>query len=84
MDHIYPSELQLNKANSSDTDAFFFDYLMVLYLVVQFQPKFMINGTILILIYTKGKKIRYTKFKFIFQRIFETFQCQPKESFTTR
>ena len=37
---IYPSELQLNKANISDTEAF----------LILFQPKFIINVTILILI----------------------------------
>ena len=40
VDRIYPTELQLNRANSSDT------------VMVQFPPKFMINGTILILIYS--------------------------------
>ena len=44
VDRIYPTELQLNKANSSDTEAPFLD----LNLMVQFPPKFMINGTILI------------------------------------
>ena len=45
MDRIYPTELQLNKANSSATKAPFLD------LNQQFPPKiFMINGTILILI----------------------------------
>ena len=39
---IYPTELQLNKANSSDTEAPFFDLNLSL-------PKFMINGMILIL-----------------------------------
>ena len=42
---IYPSELQLNKANASDTEAAFFSqFLMILFL-----PKFMINVTTLIL-----------------------------------
>ena len=36
---IYPSELQLNKANISDTEAF----------LILLQPKFIINVTILIL-----------------------------------
>ena len=45
MDRIYPTELQLNKANSSATKAPFLN------LNQQFPPKiFMINGTILILI----------------------------------
>ena len=35
---IYPSELQLNKANTSDTEAAFCLFLMILFL-----PKFMIN-----------------------------------------
>ena len=47
VDRIYPTELQLNRANSSDTEAPFLDYV---YLMVQFPLKFMINGTILILI----------------------------------
>ena len=44
VDRIYPTELQLNRANSS-----FWSWIYV-YLMVQFPPKFMINGTILILI----------------------------------
>ena len=51
VDRIYPTELQLNRANSSDTEAPFLDLnLPYVYLMVQFPPKFMINGTILILI----------------------------------
>ena len=45
---IYPSELQLNKANTSDTEATFLD----LHLSISndlFIPKFMINVTTLIL-----------------------------------
>ena len=45
---IYPSELQLNKANTSDTKAAFLD----LHLSISndlFLPKFMINVTTLIL-----------------------------------
>ena len=45
VDRIYPTELQLNKANASDIKASFFGFLMV-----QFPPKLMINGTVLILI----------------------------------
>ena len=50
VDRIYPKELQLNGANSSDTDAPFFWIWIYVYLMVQFPPRFMINGTILILI----------------------------------
>ena len=46
VDHIYPTELQLNRAYSSDTEAPFLD----LNLMVQFPAEFKINGTILILI----------------------------------
>ena len=49
VDRIYPAELQLNKANSSDTEVPFFIWIYK-YLMVRFQLKFMINGTILILI----------------------------------
>ena len=49
VDRIYPTELQLNRAISSDTEAPFLIWIYV-YLIVQFPPKFMINGTILILI----------------------------------
>ena len=49
LDRIYPTELQLNKADSSDTEAPFWIWIYV-YLMVQFPTKFMINGTILILI----------------------------------
>ena len=42
---IYPSELQLNKDNTSDTKAAFLD-LHCPYLMILFLPKFMINVTI--------------------------------------
>ena len=45
---IYPSELQLNKANASDTKAAFLD-LHLSILMILFLPKFMINVTTLIL-----------------------------------
>ena len=48
VNRIYPAELQLNKANSSDTEAPFLD--LNSFLMAQFPLKFMINGTILILI----------------------------------
>ena len=44
---IYPSELQLNKANTSDTEAAFLD--LRLSLMILFLPKFMINVTTSIL-----------------------------------
>ena len=47
--HIYPSELQLNKASVSDTEASFLD-LHYLYRMVLFRLKFMINEMILIVI----------------------------------
>ena len=43
---IYPSELQLDKANTSDTEAAFLD---LHFLMIVFLPKFMINATTLIL-----------------------------------
>ena len=46
---IYPSELQLNKANTSDTEAPFFIYIY-LFLMVLFPQKIMINVMTLILI----------------------------------
>ena len=49
VDRIYPTELQLNRANSSDTEAPFSD-LNLCISNGQFPPNFMINGTILILI----------------------------------
>ena len=49
VNRIYPAELQLNKANSSDTEAPFLD-LNLSISNAQFPLKFMINGTILILI----------------------------------
>ena len=45
---IYPSELQLNKANASDTEAAFLD-LHCQFLMILFLPKFMTNVTTLIL-----------------------------------
>ena len=47
VDRIYSTELQLNRANSSDTEAPFLDLNLCM---VQFPPKFMINGTILMFI----------------------------------
>ena len=49
VNRIYPSELQLNKANVSDTEASFFIYIY-LYRIVLSTLKFMINEMILILI----------------------------------
>ena len=46
--HIYPSELQLNKANTSDTKAAFLDMHLSI-LMILFLPKFIINLTNLIL-----------------------------------
>ena len=46
VDRTYPTELQLNKANSSVTEDFFWIWIYV-YPMVQFPPKFMINRTIL-------------------------------------
>ena len=45
---IYPSELQLNKANTSDTEAAFLTCICQ-FLMILFLPKFMINVTTLIL-----------------------------------
>ena len=50
VDRIYPKELQLNRVNSSDTEAPFFFIWIYVYLMLQFPPKFMTNGAILILI----------------------------------
>ena len=47
--HIYPSELQLNKANASDTETSFWIYIY-LYRMVLLKLKFLINGMTLILI----------------------------------
>ena len=38
VNQIYPSELQLNKANTSDTEAPFLDYIC-LFLTALFHPK---------------------------------------------
>ena len=46
---ISPTELQLNRTNSSGTEAPFWIWIYV-YLMVQFPQKFIVNGTILILI----------------------------------
>ena len=42
VNQIYPPELQLNKANTSDTEAPFWIYIC-LFLTALFHPKFMIN-----------------------------------------
>ena len=49
VNQIYPPELQLNKANTSDTEAPFGIYIF-LFLKVLFPSKFMINAITLILI----------------------------------
>ena len=49
VNRIYPSELQLNKANVSDTEAHFWIYIYQ-YRMVLSRLKFMINEMILILI----------------------------------
>ena len=49
VDQIYPPELQLNKANASDTEAPFWIYIF-LFLTPLFQLKFVVNATIVILI----------------------------------
>ena len=46
---IYPTELQLNKASSSDTEAPFLDLNLSITNGIVFFLKFMINGMILIL-----------------------------------
>ena len=48
VNQIYPPELQLNKANTSDTPFWIYIYL---FLLVLFPPKFMINAMTLILIF---------------------------------
>ena len=50
VNQIYPPEPQLNKANTSDTEAPFLDIYIFLYLMVLSPPKFMINAMTLILI----------------------------------
>ena len=47
--HIYPSELQLNKANVSDTEASFLDLHLSIRMVL-LRLKFLMNGMTLILI----------------------------------
>ena len=49
VNRINPSEFQLNKANVSDTDVSFLEYIY-LYRMVLLRQKFMINEMILILI----------------------------------
>ena len=49
VNRIYPAEFQLNKANSSDTEAPFLD-LNLSISTAQFPLKFMKNGTILVLL----------------------------------
>ena len=50
VDRIYPTKLQLNRAKFFRYRGTFFWIWIYVYLMVQFPPKFMINGTILILI----------------------------------
>ena len=46
---IYPSELQRNKANTSDTKAALLDLHLLLFLMILLLPKFMMNVITLIL-----------------------------------
>ena len=46
---IYPTELQLNKINASDTEAAFLGLNLTI-IMIQFLQKYMINGMIIILI----------------------------------
>ena len=62
VDRIYSAQLQLNKANSSDTKAPFFGFKFIM---VQFPIKFMINGTVLILIQLKSHFIFIISFVLI-------------------
>ena len=51
VDRIYPTDLMWNRANSSNIRGIFLFWIWIyVYLMVQFPQKFMINGTILILI----------------------------------
>ena len=50
MCRIYPAELQLNKANASDTEAAFLDLNLSIHNDIVSIKKYMINGMILILI----------------------------------
>ena len=50
VNHIYPSELQLNTAYVSDTEASFFWISIYLYRMLLLSLKFLINGMTLILI----------------------------------
>ena len=47
VNQIYPPEWQLNKANTSDIEATFLDYVY-LFITVLFPPKFMINAMTLL------------------------------------
>ena len=49
--HIYPSELQLKKANVSDTEASIFYLHLSIYRMILLKLKLMINKMILILIF---------------------------------
>ena len=49
VNHIYPSELQFDEVNVSDTSALFLDFIY-LYRMVLLRLKFLINGITLILI----------------------------------
>ena len=47
VNQIYPPEWQLNKDNTSDIEATFFDFVY-LFITVLFPPKFMINAMTLL------------------------------------
>ena len=49
VNQIYPPEVQMNKASTSDTEAPFWIYIYI-FLKVLFPPKFMINPMTLIMI----------------------------------
>ena len=79
INHIYPSELQLNKTNVSDTEASFLDYIY-LYRMVLLRLKYMMNEMILILIlrifhfYMVMFLVRHPMV-FIFLNFFDLLEC---------
>ena len=75
VNRIYPSELQLNEANVSDTEAPFLIYIY-LYRMVLSRLKFTINEMILILIlYIFHFYLVRIPMVFIFLNLFDLLEC---------
>ena len=84
VNQIYPPELQLNKANTSYTEAPCWIYIS-LFLTALFHPKFMINVMTLILIYLDGDVPRRPSYGVNISQLMKFARvCSHVDDFNTR